>query len=246
MKVLKTHLTLILPLIAASGLLTACGGSSPASAVFASTAVNTFQCGLGTVNLNGVNCVAAGTIQSECFLSGGTLAPGGTLCRFDFDALAGMVLVPFGQSTGSSVDYTNSPMPIINPSLPTGYNTYIFGSVLPNDTVTFQGNGSWSNGVKTFIGLIPTGCKSPLANEDGLDPSLNLVTNEGVPAGTMVSNGIEAHYVGENGSVVFGSAGALEVGFNAPFSEGVCSHLNITELHVARCADVSGQLTVCP
>jgi len=226
----------IAPIPIANPIVSSCGVPSPT--------LNT--CLSGYVRTAGGTCMSQygygyyGTnsdFSSRCSVSGG-VPINGSICQFSRD----LVLV--------------STKAILNPGTPCGgFNAYMI--VKPGDRLTItNATGDWGTTSISRDQFGPLWVEHSDSDcdqfsETGLDTINNQqITNGGLPAGIVASDGVNVFAVG-TGITNFPIAadGMLRIGFNIPPElqlKGVCSSGIRLSAVLKHCEDTAGNTVVCP
>ena len=222
----------VLPLLA---LATGCGSSEPQNSVAAASAGG----------------AVSGPPTNSTSCSGGAYVTisGLKVCKTTTYAI--------GSAYGGAYGLTYSGynwFPRLSPSDPSGYLAYSTGTDLKaNDTVVITHSGSWGgldvddeSYLGGFIHVTTSSWDCSKVSTRGYDGSA-LVTNEGVAAGMLVSDGTETYVPSSTGKVTIRNPGSLRFGLNVPnTSYNLCAQFSVSLLKRIRCEDGSGNTYVCP
>lgn len=222
---------------------TAPAGGTALSSFLTGTAATTW-CGSPAVYTNGTKKCAFSLIQGTPFNPPPGLPMNTLMCT------SGVPCPPsglFSYGVGSSST-------AIYPKL--GSNSYgITLSVQAGDTLVFQGSGSYGKAGDSWFGSNDN-CTDGNITQTDLSANSGTVfhgvdsLNNPLPAALMAklqytAGGTDYFNLGDSGIVQVTSPGLLSWGLNSPDSHN-CFYLNIQELQVQRCVDVSGNSVVCP
>jgi hypothetical protein len=199
---------------------------------------STLNCGPGmrTIGLagGGVACVTAtSSFATDCRNAGftpSTSVEGTQVCKSTFSPTN---INFFWSSPQSGLIRLTADMP----NHPEAFNALT--SVKANDKVHVSVHAYWGQQGGSFNCF--SGC-CKRTDQDGYYESDSFQTLDGYgnPRGMMISDGIQAQFIGSNGTKYVGNAGHLLLGFNAPESSGVCSNYDDLSITVTHCEDASG------